>query len=461
MSNIKINIEDLFNLHTAVIYNPDEYKPATSVSTDTRTLKKNSVFVAFKGNNYDGHSFVNQAVNKGACAIIINKNRLKDFDNIDITIVAVKDTSLAYGELANTWRKKLKAKVIGLTGSNGKTTTKEMLAKIFEQKYSVCKTLANNNNQIGVPLTIFSANYKNDFVILEMGSNHFGEISYSAKIAEPDFGIITNIGDSHLEFFKDRRGVAAEKIALFTETLNSGGKIFVNTDDKILKQKTKSIKNKITYGFNSSPDIKGRILEFTEDGKPRIEIKYKSKKFVVEIALPGLSNAKNFLAASAVALANGISVKNIRKAAKNLSGVDKRMNIINKENFVLINDTYNANPESMKAAFEFIKTFPSSKKRITILGDMFELGDKSVEAHRSLGINLKKNRIDEVYTVGKYMKYLKEGLNGFNITSRHFNNRNSLHHFLLKKNFDNSVVLIKGSRGMKMEEFLKIFEGKN
>jgi UDP-N-acetylmuramoyl-tripeptide--D-alanyl-D-alanine ligase len=461
MSRITINIEDLFNLNTAVIYNPDIYKPVTSVSTDSRTLKKNSIFLALKGNNFDGHSFVEQAVVKGARAIIINKNRLKDFDNIDITIVAVKNSTIAYGELAGTWRKKLKAKVIGLTGSNGKTTTKEILAKIFEQKYSVCKTLANNNNHIGVPLTIFSANNNNDYVILEMGSNHFGEIAYSSKIAQPDFGVITNIGESHLAFLKNRQGVAAEKIALFKETLNANGKIFVNIDDKILVRKTNSIKNKITYGFTGFPDIKGKILGFREDGKPEIEVKYKSNKFVVQVGLPGLSNAKNFLAATAVALVNGISLKDIQDTAKQLVPVDKRMNIIEKESYLLINDTYNANPESMKAAFEFMKTFPASKRRITILGDMFELGDKSAEDHRKLSESLKKNGIDEVYTIGKYMKYLISGINGSQIISRHFKNRKSLQLFLIKKNFDNSIVLVKGSRGMKMEEFLKIFEGKN
>ena len=461
MSRMKINIEDLFDLSTAIIYNPDKYKPSVSVSTDSRSLKKGSIFIALKGNKFDGHSFINQAVKKGACTVIINKSRLKDFDNLDITIVAVKNSTIAYGELASKWRKKLKAKVIGLTGSNGKTTTKEMLAKIFEQKYLVCKTLANNNNHIGVPLTLFSANNNHDYIILEMGSNHFGEIAYSAKIAQPDFSLITNVGDSHLEFFKNRQGVAKEKTTLFSETLKSGGKIFVNNDDKLLMQRTKTNRNKITYGFSGKPDIKGKILGFWENGKPEIEINYKNKKFNVEVGLPGISNAKNFLAASAVALANKIPVRDIQLAAKRLESVDKRMNIINKENFILINDSYNANPESMKAAFEFMKSFPRFKKKITVLGDMFELGDKSVEAHRKLSSSLKKNGIDEVYAIGKNMKYLIQGINGSGIISKHFKDKKSLELFLINKNFDNSIILVKGSRGMKMEEFVKIFEGKN
>jgi UDP-N-acetylmuramoyl-tripeptide--D-alanyl-D-alanine ligase len=460
MNKIRINIEDLFNLPTAVIYNPDSFKSSSQVSTDTRTMKKNAIFLALKGENFDGHSFVNQAVKKGASAVIINKKDLKKFNDVNITIIAVEDTTLAYGRLANTWRKKLKAKVIGLTGSNGKTTTKEMLAAIFGRKYSVCKTLANNNNQIGVPLTLYSANQGNDFVILEMGSNHFGEIPYSAKIAQPDFALITNIGSSHLEFFKNRQGVSKEKTALFTETLNAGGKIFVNNDDMLLRNKTRSVKNKITYGFNGSPDVKGKILGFTREGNPELEIQFKASKFKAEISLPGLAGAKNFLAAAAVALADGLNPKVIQDAAKELKSIDKRMNIIRKKNFILINDTYNANPESMKTAFEFMKTL-TNLRRIAILGDMFELGGLSVKAHKNLAIQLKRNKINEVYMVGSLMKNLNEELEGIKIVNKYFKKRKALIEYLTKHNFDNSVVLVKGSRGMKMEEFSKILEGKN
>jgi UDP-N-acetylmuramoyl-tripeptide--D-alanyl-D-alanine ligase len=460
MSRITINIKDLFNLPTAVIYNPDSFKSSSQVSTDTRTIKKNAIFVALKGENFDGHSFVNEAIAKGASAIIINKVNLKNFNNVDITIITVENTTLAYGNLANIWRKKLKAKVIGLTGSNGKTTTKEMLAAIFERKHSVCKTLANNNNQIGVPLTLFNADEKDDFVILEMGSNHFGEIAYSAKIAQPDCALITNIGDGHLEFFKNRKGVAKEKESLFTETSKAGGKIFINNDDILLKSKTKLYKNKVTYGFNGSPDVKGTLLGFNKDSNPEIKIKFKAAEFKVTIQLPGLASAKNFLAASAVALNIGMKPKEIKEAAQDLKSIDKRMNIIRKKNFILINDTYNANPESMKTAFEFMKTL-KTLRRVAILGDMFELGEQSVKAHKNLAEHLKRNKINEVFMVGNLMKNLNDELEGIKIVNKYFKKRKALIEFLTKQNFDNSVVLVKGSRGMKMEEFSKILEGKN
>ncbi|MCX6151656.1 MAG: UDP-N-acetylmuramoyl-tripeptide--D-alanyl-D-alanine ligase [Ignavibacteriales bacterium] len=460
MSNPKINIEDLFNLPSAVIYNPDRFNHSTSVSTDTRTIKKNSVYVALKGKKFDGHTFVNQAIEKGANAIIINKNKLKDFDKVEVTIITVKDTKKSYGDLARIWRSKLTGKIIGITGSNGKTSTKEMLAKIFEQNYSVCKTLANNNNQIGVPLTIFSANNNHDFIVLEMGTNHFGEIEFIAKIAKPDIALITNIGDSHLEYFKNQDGVAKEKLALFHETINAGGKVFVNTDDQSLKRKTKSLKNKITFGFNGSPDVKGKILGLTEDGRPKIQITFKSNKFEVALGVCGLPNAKNFLAATAIALFTGIPKTDIKKAASKLCAVDNRLNVIKKKNFILINDTYNANPESMKAAFEFMASL-KTERRIAVLGNMFELGERAIEAHQSLAVHLKRNKINEVYSIGNLMKHLDDELKKTKIISRHFRNRKSLEQFLTNRNYDNSIVLVKGSHGMKMEEFLQAFTGKN
>jgi UDP-N-acetylmuramoyl-tripeptide--D-alanyl-D-alanine ligase len=184
MKNLNLTIEDLFNIPTAVIYNPDNYKNVTSVSIDSRAIKKNSLFVAIKGEKFDGHNFINDAVKKGATTIVINEKNYKKYNTINLPLVTVKDTTLALGDLAKTWRRKLKTKIIGITGSAGKTTTKEMLAVLLKEKYSVNKTIGNNNNHIGVPLTLFSTNNKHDFLVLELGTNHFGEIAYTLQISE-------------------------------------------------------------------------------------------------------------------------------------------------------------------------------------------------------------------------------------------------------------------------------------
>lgn len=457
MNNIKITLEDLFNLPGAVLYNPDSYRNASSVSTDTRNIKNNSIFFALKGEKFDGHNFIYEAVKKGAIAVIINQNRLKDFGHLNCTVITVKNTIYSYGDLARIWRGKLRAKVIAITGSNGKTTTKEMISTLLGANHKVCRTLSNNNNHIGVPLTIFSANNSHDYLVLELGTNHFGEIAYTSAIANPDYSVITNIGDSHLEFLGDRKGVAKEKMALLDITVERNGKIFINIDDPYLKKTFQNYKNRITFGFTDTAKVQGKLLADSE--KPVIRIAYGKKVFKAELPVYGLSNAKNFLIAAAIAFETGLTGEQIQQAAAEIKPVDKRLNVKKVNSFTLINDTYNANPESMKSAFELLYAVAKDRKKIVILGDMFELGDKGIEAHRDLLKKIKKNKIDEVYTIGKLMRILSEELKNTKIKNRHFNNRTMMNKFLVEEKFENSVVLVKGSRGMKMEEFVKILEG--
>jgi UDP-N-acetylmuramoyl-tripeptide--D-alanyl-D-alanine ligase len=460
MTKVKIHIEDLFSLTGSVIYNPDSFKPSSIVSTDTRKMKKNSIFIALAGDKFDGHSFVNDAVKNGASTVIINKNKLKKFDNLDTTIVTVPDTTIAYGELAKAWRKKLRAKVIAISGSNGKTGTKEILATILEEKYTISKTIANNNNHIGVPLTIFETNEKHDVLVLELGTNHFGEIRYISKIACPDLALITNIGASHLEFLKDLDGVANEKTALFEETEICGGKILLNTDDDYLKARTKNIKNKLTFGFKGKPGVKGKVSGISDDARAVLKITNKDYDFEVKLPVFGITNAKNFLAAAAAALELGLTPEEIISGAAKLTSVDKRLNVKILEKLILINDTYNANPESMKAAFEFMNAFKGKRRKVAVLGDMFELGKKSRQSHIGLAEYIIKNKIDEVYTTGNAMKNLYSSLGNGKIVKRHFSKREMLGEFLQHYNFSDTIVLVKGSRGMKMEDFAKIIEEK-
>ncbi|MEK6552951.1 MAG: Mur ligase family protein, partial [Bacteroidota bacterium] len=233
MGKIKITIEDLFNISSAVIYNPDAFKPVSNVEIDSRRVKKGSLFIAIKGEKYDGHDFILDALKKGANSVVIDSRKLKKFSFLEIPVVAVNNTIRAYGELAKIWRNKISAKVISITGSNGKTTVKEMIASLLSEKYNVVKTEANNNNHIGVPLTILGTDEKCEALVLEQGTNHFNEIEYSANISRPDYAMITNIGDSHLEFLKNREGVYKEKSALLDITEIHGGTVFLNMDDPI------------------------------------------------------------------------------------------------------------------------------------------------------------------------------------------------------------------------------------
>ena len=391
MGKVKITIEDLFNIPSAVIYNPDVFKPVSSVVIDSRKVKKGSLFFAIKGEKFDGHDFILDAIKKGVIAVVINETQLKKFDfyrrdgfPLETPIITVKNTTKAYGYLARMWRRKLSTKVISITGSNGKTTTKEMIAELLSEKFNVVKTEANNNNHIGVPLTIFSANEKCEALVLEQGTNHFGEIGYSAKISEPDFALITNIGDSHLEFLKNREGVYKEKSALLVITEKLGGKVILNMDDPFIRRNAKKYKNKITYGFKGNVDVKGKVLGFTEDGRTKIKVSCNKKSLVTTLPVYGESNAKNFLTACSIAFPIGLTEKQIINGARKLKHVHGRSEVKKFEKAIIIDDTYNASPASVESANELVNRIKTFENKIVVLGDIYELGGSSEKLHKGL-----------------------------------------------------------------------------
>jgi len=455
MSKLKITIEDLFELPTAEILNPDSFKEAVYVSSDSRNIKPGTLFVAISGENFNGHDFVHEAVHKGACAVVIENRFLDRFDKINTTIVTVDDTTKAFGDLASIWRSKLKAKVAAVTGSNGKTSTKDMLASILSEKFRVSKSAANNNNHIGVPLTILDADDKCEVLILEQGTNHFGEIEYSAKISRPDFALMTNIGDSHLEYLIDREGVYKEKSALFTETIKHKGICFINNDDVIIKKHSSRMKNKVTFGFSGKPEVKGEILGYTSDGRSIIAVSYGKKEVAVELPLYGTANAKNFLAVCAVAFKLGLSEEEIIAGAEKLKDTKGRMQAEKFEDFILFNDTYNSNPTSVEAGIEVLENITSCSKKLIVLGDMLELGKKTVQLHKNLYKVIPNKKEYTVLTIGPLMENLSENLKK-NVARRHFETREELRKFLGRYDFSNTAVLVKGSRGMKMEEFVNV-----
>lgn len=461
MKKLCFTVEDFFELKSAVLYDAEKIKSVTKVSIDSRNVPADSLFIAIKGDKFDGHDFVRDAVKKRASVVLVNSDKLSTLGNIDAPIITVKDTTLALGELAAIWRTKLKTKIIAITGSAGKTTTKEMIYTLLSGKYKVNKTLGNYNNHIGVPLTIFSTKSNHDYLVLELGTNHFGEIKYTAEIAIPDYAIITNIGNSHLEYLKNREGVFEEKAALFNVTASNKGTLFVNNDDPLLISANKNYQKRMTFGFEKKSDVKGEVTGYTNEGKPIIKISHKGKSSSFEVPLYGEQSTKNFLAAVAVAFKIGLRSEEIKRRLKNIEVVDKRLNVQRIKNFILIDDTYNANPESMEMSLKLLSQVKRYKNRIAILGDMFELGKESKMLHENLADAVIENNINFVYTIGNFMKRLHTKLKSKRIETIHFNDRDSLNNFLTKKSFDNSVVLVKGSRGMKMEEFVETIKLNN
>lgn len=458
MGKLTITLEDIFNIPGAEIHNPDLFKPLSKIFIDSRKVEKNSIFIAIKGDNFDGHNFVLDALKKGARAVVINKNKISKFRFIELPLITVPDTTIALGEIANIYRKKLDAKLISITGSNGKTSTKDILATLLSEKLNVAKTDANNNNHIGVPLTIFKANDKTNVLVLEHGTNHFGEIPYSARIAEPDYALITNIGESHIEFLKDRDGVLKEKSALFIEAAKNNGLVFINNDDEKLCGLRKLYKNSITFGFKGKCDVKGKLLRYNQSGMPEIEISYKEKKFKVTIPLLGESSAINFLASAAIALIVGLTPREIISGAKKINPVYGRLEVIPQKNIYLINDTYNASPSSVQAAVNVLDKIKIYKKKLLILGDIFELGNKSAKIHTNLIKCFEGKKDIIVFTIGDMMKKLHTQLRKNEIKSIHFYSREALSLYLKYEELEQMVVLVKGSRGMQMEEFVKVIK---
>ena len=461
MKKIQLTIDDLFNVPGAVFYEPDKLVPINFVSIDSRKIRKRSLFIAIKGERLDGHDFVLDAIKNGAAAVLINKGYLKRFDDVNIPIITVNDTTQALGDVARIWRKKLKAKIIGITGSTGKTTVKDMIAELLSEKYKVNKSEANNNNHIGVPLTILNTNENHEMLVAELGTNHFGEIPYTANILAPDYSLITNIGNSHLQFLKTKNGVWKEKSVLFDETIKNNGKVFLNYDDPIIKEKHSTKGKKVKFGFEGKVDVKGNLKSFTIDGKPEIEIGYKNKKHSFTLPLYGKQSAINFLAASAVALELGLTFEEIENGLRRLKAPAGRLNVQQYKNFILIDDTYNSNPDSAKSAIELAGTLKTFKRKILFLGDMLELGKNSKKLHESLEDVIAKSGIDEVYAIGLMMKYLIGKLEDKVLIKNHFKDRNQLINFIRNLNLNDSVILVKGSRGMKMEEFVSEIKTKS
>lgn len=409
------------------------------VSTDTRTIKGGELFIALKGPNFDGHNFVNAAFEKGAVACLVQ-------DKVESkNAVLTSDTHAALGLLAKAWRKEFKKTVFAVTGSNGKTTVKEMIASIVSQSQLVMATLGNLNNDIGVPLTLFRLNESYDAAVIEMGANHSGEIEYLTSIALPDIAIVTNIGSAHLEGFGSIENTAKAKSEIF-QGLSESGTAVINADDQFFEDFKAIAKkyNVISFGINnadvmckSESNVEGSLLNvITPKGN-----------CIIKLKLLGSHNVMNALAAIAASVAADISLEQIVNGLESLQPVDGRLQIkqgIN--NSRVIDDTYNANPTSLYAAINVLHDF--SGKKFLALGDMGELGDNADELHIEAGSYAKNNGVDSLYSFGKLAEKAakKFGGNGF-CYDKHEDMIDALRNELTQ----DVTLLVKGSRSMHME----------
>jgi len=451
-----LNIESAFPLNSKHLVK----KVFPKISIDSRAVKKNDLFLAIKGDTTNGHNFVGKAFDKGVKLAIVEESWFqKNKDKfLNKPFILVKDSTKALGEIARNHKRKFKIPVLCVGGSNGKTTTKDLIAAVLSQKYKVLKTEGNFNNHIGLPLTLLNLNEKHNFCVIETGSNHFGEIKYLCEIAEPDYGIITNIGKEHLEFFKDINGVAKEEFQLFDYLKNKGKEtfIFANFDDAYVRKyiEKNKIKDFLPYSYNEKTKVKANFIKYTESFEPVIKVKYNNVSFETKISTFGKHSIYNGIASASVGLYFGVTHNAIKKALSNIkSSGSKRMEIIKKQRKLYINDSYNSNPDSVKLGLETLKEYKSGKQKHIVFGDMLELGNSSKKEHFEIGKLIRKMKFDNLYTFGKESYNTFLGAKGVD-NNYYFSEKEDLSEFLKKILKPDDVIYIKGSRGMKMEEII-------
>jgi UDP-N-acetylmuramoyl-tripeptide--D-alanyl-D-alanine ligase len=413
---------------------------SSGVIIDTRKIIQNSIFIAIKGENFDANTFTKKALNLGASYVIIDNT---DY-YIDNRTIIVKNGLETLQELAKFHRQYLGIPIIALTGSNGKTTTKELINQVLSEKYKTIATIGNLNNHIGVPLTLLSLKVDTEIGIIEMGANHQKEIAFLCDIAKPDYGYITNFGKAHLEGFGGIEGVIKGKCEIYTFLKNNHKKVFVNIDDTLQLERTEGI-DKITFSqLNDEADIK--LNAITAD--PFVSLKYKN--LTIQSHLIGLYNAANISAAITIGNYFGIDDNAIKKAIENYIPDNNRSQIISKRSNEIILDAYNANPSSMLLALEnFIQI--NKKNKIIIIGDMFELGEDSQKEHQAIINYLKNSETIKCYFIGKHFFYNKIKEENFTF----FEDFESFKTYLKSNKFLNNTILIKGSRGIALERTLE------
>jgi UDP-N-acetylmuramoyl-tripeptide--D-alanyl-D-alanine ligase len=428
-------------------------KTIAGVSTDSRMVAGGELFVALKGENFNGHSFVATVFEKGVAAAIVDTS----FNVESVSgrpLLVVKDTTRALGELAHFHRMQFDIPVIAIGGSNGKTTTKDMVSSILASRYNVLSTEGNLNNHIGVPQTLLRLQRKHDVAVVEIGTNHPGEIGYLCGILEPTHGLVTNIGREHLEFFGSLEGVAEEEGVLF-EYLGKHKRsfVFVNADDELVRSKARRTKRRISYGMHAlRADLRGKVIGVDETGQATIS--YAStkpaKRDTIRLRIPGEHNAINALAAIAVGLTLKVPATRIRKSLETFRPTTKRMEVLNYEGITIYNDTYNANPDSMISALRTLASAKVPGNKIAVLADMRELGEHGKEEHEHVGREATQLGINYVLTYGTLARSIHETAS---VQYKfHYDQKNILAEYLAELIAPGDAVLVKGSRGMKMED---------
>ncbi|MDA3882955.1 MAG: UDP-N-acetylmuramoyl-tripeptide--D-alanyl-D-alanine ligase [Bacteroidales bacterium] len=413
------------------------------VTTDTRSIPENSVFFALKGERFNGNNFALQALNNGAAFAVVDDCSLKHSQ-----LICVDDVLIFLQKLALHHRRQLQIPIIGITGSNGKTTMKELIAAVLLQKYEVSFTQGNLNNHIGVPLTLLAIPKSTEIAIVEMGANHPGEIAFLCSLVEPNYGIITNIGRAHMEGFGAFENIINTKVALYDSVRNNSGIVFVDADNELL---CSHIGNMTTVKYSLSEDTNSLVTAVPDSHNVCASFRLQTSTSTTEISsqLFGEYNMKNMLAAATIGYHFDVDIADIKKGLEGYIPSNNRSQIVETETNTIILDAYNANPSSVKSAVEYFLQVDNEMSKVLILGEMYELGEFAVEEHQAIQRMVLESSITQFFCVGNWP---------FIDDSRYkiFANTGGLYEYLEKYPLRNCFVLVKGSRAVALEKIVPV-----
>jgi UDP-N-acetylmuramoyl-tripeptide--D-alanyl-D-alanine ligase len=429
------------------------------ISIDSRKVEPNNVFVAIPGEQFDGHSFIGDAVNKGAKTVVIDREK-KDIVPPEVygksAVIMVSDTKKALRDVALWYRNKFRLPVVAITGTNGKTTTKDMIARVLSSKLRVLKSPESYNNLIGVPLTLFQLDPGYEALVLELGMSSPGEISILTKICQPQIGVITNIGPAHLESMQSMQRIAKAKFEL-PDNMPSPKTLVLNADDRILAKRitpAEPDEKVISFGVKKKADFTADRIEANGNGYISFRVNQNTQ---VKLSLLGWHNVYNALAAFAVGRLLGVEESKIKEKLESFSPSKLRMELVTIDNVRIINDSYNANPVSMEKALETLKSIRTFGKKIAVLGDMLELGDTGMDFHLQLGRKVVQSGVNLLITIGELARFIGEGAREAGLRSNdviNFENNQEASLYLLENLKPGDLVLVKGSRKMRTEEIV-------
>lgn len=445
-------VKDILNITGGKLLsgNPDSTVRPDIISTDSRSIKKGEFFIALKGRNFDGSLFAGDALKKGAIGAMVSGGDIRAVDPEKI-LIKVDDTLKALHSIAAAHRAKFSIPVIAVTGSNGKTTVKEMMADLLSAKYNVLKNEGTKNNHIGVPLTLLKIDGRHEICVLEIGMNHKGEIRTLCEMVKPDIAVITNIGLSHMEYFKSLDEVFEAKSEIF-ERMGTKGIVVINGDDAYLS-KIKRLKTVVRFGMGNYNDFRAGGISIDEGA-----ISFRLNEGMrVELNLIGVHNVYNALAAIAVSGKLGVRLKSIIDLLREYKPVSMRLNIVDAGGIKVINDAYNSNPLSMKCAIDALVRYPAGSRWV-VAGDMLELGERSEELHSAIGRELASSGVHGLLTIGRMSKFMYEAAVRSGIDKSmtwHCESHDEAVSILKKVVKRGDAVLVKGSRGMRMEKVVE------